>query len=318
MGIRIGKKRRKEKDFEITFSRKKYKKTLEDYVLDTFIYVFLALLCLVTIYPFWYIICISLSTPEAIAKAGGVMLWPKGFEISNYKTVLFAQDFYRFFRNSIFYVVVGTSISMFLTILLAYPLSKKKLIGRKYFMIFSLITMYFSGGLIPSYLLVVNGLGWYGNVLAILIPGALSTYNMIVLRSNFEQIPIELFESAEIDGATEMYILIKIVLPLAVPGLAVVALFYAVGIWGNWFSANLYLPRNRDLWPLAMYLREVLAQGNVNSLQSQMSGSTGSGPQIAKALKLTTAVLTVIPILVVYPFIQKYFVKGIMLGSVKG
>ncbi|MFV0520452.1 MAG: carbohydrate ABC transporter permease [Lachnospirales bacterium] len=298
--------------------RRRYKKNLEDYILDTFIYIFLAALCIVTIYPFWYIVCVSLSTPEAIAKAGGIMFWPHGFELSNYKTVLFSEDFYRFFRNSIFYVAVGTAISMILTIFIAYPLSKKKLIGRKYLMIFCLITMYFSGGLIPSYLLVVNGLGWYGNILAILIPGAISTYNMIVLRSNFEQIPHELFESAEIDGADEMYILWKIVLPLAVPGLAVVALFYAVAIWGNWFSANLYLPRNRELWPLAMYLREVLAQGNVNSLQAQMSGSTGSGPQIAKALKLTTAVLTVVPILVVYPFIQKYFVKGVMLGSVKG
>ncbi len=311
-------KKNKEKEIEISFSRKRYKKTMEDYVLDTFIYVFLALLCIVTIYPFWYIVCISLSTPESIAKAGGVMLWPNGFVFSNYETVLNSPEFFKFFRNSIFYVAVGTCISMLLTILLAYPLSRKNLIGRKYFMIFTLITMYFSGGLIPSYLLIVNGLDWYGNILAILIPGALSTYNMIVLRSNFEQIPNELFESAEIDGASEMYILLKIVLPLAVPGLAVVALFYAVGIWGNWFSANLYLPRNRDLWPLAMYLREVLAQGNVNSLQSQMSGSAGSGPQIAKALKLTTAVLTVVPILVVYPFIQKYFVKGIMLGSVKG
>lgn len=296
-----------------------YKRTLEDYFLDGFIYIFLIALCLITLYPFWYVFCVSVSTPEMIAKAGGFMLWPKGWVFDSYKSVLTSEDFYRSFRNSVLYVVAGTSISMVLTILLAYPLSRKNLIGRKGIMIFVTITMFFSGGMMPMYLLIVNGLKWYGNPLAVLIPSALSTYNMIMLRTNFQQLPAELYESADIDGATEMDILTKIVLPLSVPTLAVISLFYAVGIWNSWFNANLYLPRNREFWPLALYLREILVQGNVNSIQGQMSGAGGTSlPQLAKSLKMTTAILSMLPILVVYPFVQKHFVKGIMVGSIKG
>lgn len=286
--------------------------------LDSFIVVVLLLLCVATLYPFWYVFVVSLSSAEGIAKAGGFMLWPQGFSLDAYKAVFQTSEVWITFRNSVFYVIVGTAISVVLTIMLAYPLSKRELWGRKVLMIMISITMFFSGGLIPSYMLISKTLNIDGTVWAILIPGAISTYNMLMMRTYFQGLPKELEESAQMDGAGTVQTLIRIILPLSVPSIAVIALFYAVGMWNAWFSANLYLSRKRELWPMALYMREVLVQGNVNSLQSQMSGSVGGGAvQIAKSLKMATTIVSTVPILVVYPFVQKYFTKGIMLGSLK-
>lgn len=298
------------------FKRKK-KHSSEDILLDTFIVISLTLVCIVTLYPFWYVVVISMSSAEGIAKAGGFMIWPKGFTLDAYKAVLSSKEIFIGFRNSMFYVIAGTMISIVLTILLAYPLSKRGLWGRKPFMILITITMFFGGGLIPSYILISKILNIDSTVFSIIIPGAISTYNMLMMRTYFQGIPKELEESASIDGASTMQILIRVILPLSIPSIAVISLFYAVGAWNSWFSANLYLSRTRELWPLSLMLREIMIQGNVNTVQGQLSGSTGNAVQIAKSLKMATTVVTTIPILVVYPFIQKYFTKGIMVGSLK-
>lgn len=293
------------------------KRTKEDWILDSSITVILILLCVVTLYPFWYVLVVSLSSPEAIAKAGGFMIWPKGFNLEAYKAVMKSSDIWIGFRNSIFYVAAGTALSVTLTILLAYPLSKKELWGRRSLTILITITMFFSGGLMPSYILISKVLDIDGTVLVMLLPGAISTYNMLMMRTYFEGLPKELEESAQIDGANSMQTLIRVILPLSLPSIAVIALFYAVGMWNSWFNANLYLSRNRNLWPLALYMREVLVQGNVNSIQGQMSGAAGGAVQIAKSLKMATTIVSTVPILVVYPFVQRYFTKGVVMGAIK-
>lgn len=298
--------------------KRRRKKSAGDMALDSFIVVVLLLLCVATLYPFWYVLVVSFSSAEGIAKAGGFMLWPQGFSLEAYKAVFQTREVWTTFRNSVFYVAAGTAISVTLTVMLAYPLSKRELWGRKFLMILISITMFFGGGLIPSYMLISKTLDIDGTVWAILIPGAISTYNMLMMRTYFQGLPKELEESAQMDGAGTIQTLLKIILPLSVPSIAVIALFYAVGMWNAWFGANLYLSRQRDLWPMALYMREVLVQGNVNSLQAQMSGSVGGGAvQIAKSLKMATTIVSTVPILIVYPFVQKYFTKGIMLGSLK-
>ncbi|RHP30325.1 carbohydrate ABC transporter permease [Lachnotalea sp. AF33-28] len=288
-------------------------------VLDSSIGVILILLCVATLYPFWYVVVVSLSSPAGIAKSGGFMLWPQGFNLDAYKAVIASSDIWIGFRNSIIYVVAGTTLSVVLTVLLAYPLSKSQLWGRKPLMLLISVTMFFSGGLMPSYILISKILDIDGTMLVMILPGAISTYNMLMMRTYFQGLPKELEESAQIDGASSMKVLIKIILPLSLPSVAVIALFYAVGLWNAWFSANLYLSQQRDLWPLALYMREVLVQGNVNSVQSQMSGAAGGAGavQIAKSLKMATTVVSTVPILVVYPFVQRYFTQGVVMGAIK-
>lgn len=293
------------------------KRTREDWLVDGSIFVILLLLCVITLYPFWYVLVVSLSSPEAIAKAGGFMLWPGGFNLDAYAAVMKTSDIWIGFRNSVFYVVVGTALSVTLTVLLAYPLSKRNLWGRRGLTLLITVTMFFSGGLMPSYILISKVLNLDGTPLAMLLPGAISTYNMLMMRTYFEGLPKELEESAQIDGANAMQTLIRIILPLSLPSIAVISLFYAVGMWNAWMNANLYLARNRDLWPLALYMREVLVQGNVNSLQGQMSGAAGGTVQIAKSLKMATTIVSTVPILVVYPFVQRYFTQGVVMGAIK-
>lgn len=293
------------------------KRTREDWLVDGSIFVILLLLCVITLYPFWYVLVVSLSSPEAIAKAGGFMLWPGGFNLDAYAAVMKTSDIWIGFRNSVFYVVVGTAISVTLTVLLAYPLSERNLWGRRGLTLLITVTMFFSGGLMPSYILISKVLNLDGTPLAMLLPGAISTYNMLMMRTYFEGLPKELEESAQIDGANAMQTLIRIILPLSLPSIAVISLFYAVGMWNAWMNANLYLARNRDLWPLALYMREVLVQGNVNSLQGQMSGAAGGTVQIAKSLKMATTIVSTVPILVVYPFVQRYFTQGVVMGAIK-
>lgn len=293
------------------------KRTREDWIVDGSIFVILILMCVITLYPFWYVLVVSVSSPEGIAKAGGFMIWPEGFNLDAYAAVMKTGDIWIGFRNSIFYVVVGTAISVALTVLLAYPLSKKNLWGRRGLTLLITVTMFFSGGLMPSYILISKVLNLDGTPLAMLLPGAISTYNMLMMRTYFEGLPKELEESAQIDGANAMQTLIKIILPLSLPSIAVISLFYAVGMWNAWMNANLYLSRNRDLWPLALYMREVLVQGNVNSIQGQMSGAAGGTVQMAKSLKMATTIVSTVPILVVYPFVQRYFTQGVVMGAIK-
>ncbi|MCV9885460.1 MULTISPECIES: carbohydrate ABC transporter permease [Bacillaceae] len=265
-----------------------------------------------TLYPFLNVIAQSFSS-EAYINAGKVTLFPRGFNIDTYKTIAQDSMFWINYKNTVVYTVVGTAISMFLTTIFAYALSKKRLVGRKFLTFFAVFTMFFNGGLVPNYVLI-NSLGFGNSIWAIVIPGAISVYNMLIMKSFFENMPEELEEAASIDGLNTYGILLKIVLPLSKAVIATMILFYAVGHWNSWFPAFLYLDQ-KELFPVTMYLRNMIA--GVTGATSAGASSADNLTQISANIKSVTMVLTILPILTIYPFVQKYFVSGVMLGSVK-
>ncbi|MEH7416896.1 carbohydrate ABC transporter permease [Neobacillus drentensis] len=272
----------------------------------------LLLVIYVTLFPFLNVVAQSFSG-QAEINAGKVNLIPKGFNLTTYQTILHDKTFWTSYRNTIVYTVLGTLIAMAMTTTFAYVLSKKRLMGRKFFTSMAIFTMFFNGGLIPNYILIKN-LGWTNTIWAIVIPGAISIFNMLIMKSFFEAMPEELEEAASIDGSSTYGTFLKIILPLSKPILATMVLFYAVGSWNSWFGAFLYLDQS-DKFPVTLYLRNLLA--GATSGQSAGATSADDLTQIGANIKAVTMVLTVLPILMVYPFVQKYFVSGIMLGSVK-
>lgn len=272
----------------------------------------LAFLGMVFLYPMWFVCVSAFSSIDAIAR-GQVTIWPVGFNTDAFMRVFRESEIWRAYGNTIFIVVTGTGINLFLTILGAYPLSRKELYGKNLIMILIVFTMYFSGGLIPSYLNVRN-LGLYNTIWALIIPGAVSAYNLIVMRTFFQSIPDSLIESAKIDGANDMKVLIRIVLPMSSAVLAVMVLFYAVAHWNSWFAAMIYL-RNRKLFPLQLLLREILIEASTDRMAEGVSAEHVN--QAGEAIKYATIVIATVPILVIYPFLQKYFVKGVMVGAIK-
>ncbi|HEY3869927.1 MAG TPA: carbohydrate ABC transporter permease [Actinocrinis sp.] len=265
-----------------------------------------------TLYPFINLLAQSFSSETAIA-AGHVDLIPKGFNITTYKTVMGDPTFWENYRNTVEYTVVATAISMVLTTCYAYVLSKRNLKGRGFLMAVAIFTMFFNGGLIPNYVLV-NDLGLRNSLWAIVLPNAISVFNLLVMKTFFENLPSELEEAAAVDGLTTYGILARIVLPLSKAVLATMVLFYAVSFWNSWFSAFLYMDRS-DLFPVTVYLRNMIA-GATSGTNEGASGEQAL--QVAANIQAVTIVLTVVPILTVYPFIQRYFVSGVMLGAVKG
>jgi putative aldouronate transport system permease protein len=265
-----------------------------------------------TLYPFFNIIARSFSG-EVFIDSGQVNLVPRGFNLTTYKIVLSDPMFWTNYRNTVVYTVAGTVISMFLTTCYAYVLSKKHLRGRRVLIWIAVFTLFFNGGLIPNYVLVTS-LGMNDTIWAIVLPNAISVFNLLVMKSFFENLPDELEEAAAVDGLDTYRILLRIVLPLSKAVLATMTLFYAVSLWNSWFTAFLYLD-HADLYPVTMYLRNLIAGA---------TGATGAGAatadlqQAAANIQSVTIVLTVLPIVLVYPFIQRYFVSGITLGSVKG
>ena len=272
----------------------------------------LLLIVYITLFPFLNVVAQSFSG-QAEINAGKVNLIPKGFNIETYKTILNDTTFWTSYKNTVLYTVVGTLISMVMTTIFAYALSKKRLMGRKFFTSFAVFTMFFQGGLIPNYILI-QSLGWTNTMWAMVIPGAISIFNMLIMKSFFESMPDELEEAASVDGSSTYRTFIQIILPLSKPILATMFLFYAVGNWNSWFGAFLYLDKS-EMYPVTLYLRNLLA----GATTGQSAGATSADDltQIAANIKAVTMVLTVLPILCVYPFLQKYFVSGIMLGSVK-
>jgi len=251
-------------------------------------------------------------------KHNGILLKPLGFTLNGYKLVFNNPSIMKGFANTLFYVVVGTSISLLLTCMSAYVLSRKNLLLGKPLMLMVTITMFFSGGLIPFYL-QVQRLGLMNTRWAIILPSAISVWNLIVMRTAFSSIPESLIESAKIDGANDFTVLFKIVIPVSKATLAVIGLFYAVSQWNAWFNAMIFL-RDRDKYPLQLILREILIANDTREMMNLPKGSA----QFIKAdayktlIKYSTIIVSIIPILCVYPFLQKYFVKGVMIGSVKG
>lgn len=280
-------------------------------------YAFMLVLMTVTIYPFLYVVFGSFSDPVELGKAGGILLHSAGFSLRGYKQVLDTANIWIGFRNTIFYVIIGTAFSMAITILGAYALSLKGYLLKKPILLFIIFTMFFNGGMIPTFL-VVQKLGITNTPLAMIIPGALSVWNLIVLRTSFEAVPVSLIESAKLDGAGQLKILLKIVLPLSKAALATIVLFYAVSKWGEWYNALVYLQAKRSLYPLQMFLREILVQEDVMETSFQNNLKTEADAYLLKqVICYATIVVTTLPVLVIYPFVQKYFVKGVLIGAVK-
>ncbi|MFD1136338.1 carbohydrate ABC transporter permease [Paenibacillus urinalis] len=267
----------------------------------------------ITLYPFLNVVAQSFSS-EAYINSGQVNLIPRGFNIETYKKVASDSMFWTNYKNTIIYAVVGTLISMFLTTIFAYALSRKQLMGRKFLTVFAVFTMFFNGGLIPNYVLI-NTLGMANSMWAIVLPGAISIYNMLIMKSFFENMPEELEEAAAIDGLNTYGILLRIVLPLSKAVLATMILFYAVAHWNSWFPAFIYLDK-KELFPVTIYLRNMIAAATGGAAVGATSADNLT--QISANIKSVTMVLTILPILTIYPFVQKYFVSGVMLGSVKG
>lgn len=293
----------------------KMKKSKSEIVFLIFNYIFMFFAMIVTIYPFYYVINCSLSNSLELMGARGTMLLPKGLNFEAYKTVFNNPNILSGYKTTIIVLIAGTSLSILMTSIGAFLLTRKKLKVRKALSYMFIFTMYFSGGMIPTYLFVYDVLGLGNNLFALILPGLISTYNLLIMRTNFEAIPESIEESAMIDGANDIVILFRFVLPLSVSVIAVMVLFYGVAYWNAWFNALLYI-RDKDKFPLQLVLREILL---LNSTESMMSDGAGTDKfVIGESLKYATIIVATIPILVIYPFIQKYFVKGVMIGAVKG
>ncbi len=268
----------------------------------------LLLICFLTLYPFLNLVAEAFSS-EAYINTGQVNIVPKGFNLRTFEHVMSDSMFWINYKNTLVYTVVGTAIAMAMTTTFAYAISKFHLRGRSIFIGIAVFTMFFNGGMIPNYILI-NNLGMKNTIWAIVIPNAISVFNLLVMKSFFENFPTDLEEAASMDGLTTYGIFLRIVLPLSKAVLATMVLFYAVAFWNGWFAAFLYMDR-AELYPVTIYLRNILAAATG-------TGETGTDAvQIAANVKAVTMLLTALPIIAVYPFIQKYFVSGVMLGSVK-
>ena len=292
----------------------KIRRSPGDKVFDFVNVIFMCCLMVITVYPVVYVLFASVSDPMKIMTHRGLLLAPKGFSLEAYASVLENQNILHGYKNTLFILFAGTTINVFLTSLGAYALSRKNFLPRDFLMKGIVFTMLFSGGLIPTYLLV-RDLKMIDSLWALIMTTAISTYNLIIMRTSFQQIPDSLIESAKIDGANDFFILFKIVLPLSGAVLAVMILFYGVDHWNAWFRAAIYL-RTRMNYPLQLVLREILIQ---NSTQSMMAG--GQVDQlyfVGETIKYATIIVSTLPILFIYPFMQKYFIKGVMIGAIKG
>ncbi|GHT63860.1 ABC transporter permease [Spirochaetia bacterium] len=277
--------------------------------------VFLCFLVVVTFYPMFYVLLASISVPSRFVAHRGLLFTPLGLSWASYDAVLKNPNIRVGYINTIIVVAAGTSLSLLLTSLGAYFLSRKGIMLRKFIMMIIVFTMFFSGGIIPFYLTVTR-MHLDRSLLALILPVAINTFNLIIMRTAFQSIPPSLEESAKLDGAGHFTILFKIVLPLSVSTVAVIILFYAVQHWNAWFNAMIFL-RDRRLFPLQLVLREILVQNDTSGMAAQMNNDTGDTRMVAETIKYAVIMVATVPILVLYPFLQKYFVKGVMVGAIK-
>lgn len=293
------------------------KKSLSEKFFDVFNIILLSIITIICIYPFLYVIFASFSDPYKLMQHRGILFKPLGFTLNGYKLVFNNPSIMTGFLNTLFYVIVGTSINLLLTSMSAYVLSRKNIFFYKPLMLMITIPMFFSGGLIPFYL-QVKRLGLINTRMALILPGAISIWNLIVLKAGFSNVPESLIESAKIDGANDFTILFRIVMPLSKATLAVIALFYAVGHWNSWFNAMIFL-KDRSLYPLQLILREILVSNEVREMMNlpRTSAQFIQAEAYKTLIKYCTIVVSTLPIACIYPFVQKYFVKGVMLGSTK-
>ncbi|NHW35410.1 carbohydrate ABC transporter permease [Paenibacillus aceris] len=275
--------------------------------------ILMVLLMIFTIYPLIYVVFASVSDAGSLMGHKGILWRPIGFSLDAYTNVFRNPMILKGYGNTLFVVLIGLAINITLTAFGAYALSRKSLQYRKPLMLFIIFTMFFSGGLIPLYL-TVKGVGLIDSLWSLIIPQAINTFNLILMKTAFEAIPDALEESAKMDGANDFVILFRIVLPLSMPVIAVMLLYYGVSHWNSWFNAMIFL-QERSLYPLQLVLREILLQGEANA---NSGVSDGDAAMLAATLKYATIIVATVPILFVYPFLQKYFVKGALIGAIKG
>lgn len=289
------------------------KKGLGDTGIDIFVYLFLVLIAASTLLPFANVFSKSVSEEWAVVS-GKVGVLPVGFQLDTMKFVVTSKQFIQSFEVSVFITLIGTLAAVLLTSLTAYPLSKKKVPGVKAILILYVFTMLFNGGLIPNYLLIKN-LNLMNSLGALILPGMISVYNMMVIKNYYESLPESIEESARLDGASNLVILFRIILPLSKPVLATISLFYAVAFWNDYFNPMLYITKS-SLKPLQLYLRDIVMEANDPASSSKSADALMN--LTPDGVRAATIIASTVPILLVYPFLQKYFIKGILIGSVKG
>jgi len=298
---------------------KHIKQTNADRLYDIVILILISLLLLIILYPLWFVIIASVSNSSEVMK-GNVIFWPKEFSFEAYEKVLQDPKIVTGYCNTIFYTVAGTLLNLVGTIAIAYPLSRRDFVGRKVISIVLTFTMFFNGGLIPTYL-VYKEINLINTPWVMIIPGMVNVYNMIVMRSFFESLPYEMHEAAFIDGCGNIKIITKIVLPLSLPIIAVMIIFYGVMHWNEYFSALVYIS-DQKLKPLQLILRDILitSTSRVSSMMSGGAANTGEMDRIrtAESIKYAVSVVSTVPVLCLYPFLQKHFSKGVMIGAIKG
>lgn len=291
----------------------KIKESMPARIFDVLNVVLLFFIMLIIIIPLGNILFSSLSNPVQVMKAKGMIMWPRGFTIDSYKAVIRNPNILNGYKNTLFIVTIGTSINLVLTLLAAYVISRKDVLWRNILTMLIVFTMYFDGGMIPFYL-VVRGVQLDGSIWALIIPSAINTYNLIIMRTAMAAVPESMSESAKIDGASHWRILISIMTPLVKATIAVIVLYYGVYHWNSWFHAMLFI-RDKKLYPLQLILREILIQNDTSSMSVGMDEDVA---MVGETIKYATIVVATLPILCIYPFLQRYFVKGVMIGAVKG
>ena len=302
---------------KITLHSKSKPISASDRAFDIINYILLSVVLLITAYPLYYVLVASVSDPFKV-YAGQTMLFPVGFSWGGYERIFQDAMITRGYLNSITYTFLGTTVSVLLTCISGYALSKKTLPGRRAIMLFLLFTMYFNGGLIPTYL-TVRDVGLFNTLWALIIPNAVSVYNLIIARTFFESnIPESLTEVASIDGSSNIGTMVRIVMPLSTPIIAVMVVFYAVGLWNNWFDALIYTTKS-DMAPLQLVLRSILIKSQASSdMMMNMDANYAEKQKVTEMIKFASIVVASVPMLIIYPFVQKYFSKGIMIGAIKG
>ncbi|QNK57623.1 carbohydrate ABC transporter permease [Paenibacillus sp. PAMC21692] len=284
-------------------------KRLDDKLFDSFVYLILIICGLAAILPILYVISVSITPFGEVLRNGGFILFPREITFTAYRTLLTESNIPQAFKITIWITVVGTAVNIILTSLMAYPLSRRNLPARNFFLLMIVFTLLFSGGIIPTYL-VVKSVGLLDSIWAMILPNAVWSFNVLIMKSFFEGLPEELFESARMDGAKEFRILIQIVTPLSIPVLLTVGLFYLVGHWNEFFQAIFYVT-DRTLFPLQVIVRELL-------MQSQQPLENAENMMPTQTMQMAAVMIASVPVIVIYPFLQKHFTKGMLLGSIKG
>ncbi len=291
--------------------RNHMKESIGSRVFDVFNVIFMIALVVAVLIPLLHVVAASFSNPSDYVRHEGLLLTPLNPTLEAYKAVAKNKNILTGYMNTLFIVIVGTTLSLFLTVMAAYCLSRKDVMFKNVIMLFIVFSMYFNGGMIPFYL-VVKGVGLNNSIWSLIIPSAISTYNLIIMRTAMLTVPDSLEESARLDGANDWTILWKIMAPLVKPTIAVITLYYAVSNWNAWFNAMLFIHKKSG-YPLQLILREILIQNETADMSAGIDDTL-----ISETIQFATIVVATVPILCVYPFIQRYFVKGVMIGAVKG